>query len=178
MGYKHTRDDILAGALQTAFEHGFSRLTFGRVASHLDINDRTVVYYFPTKDELITEVLAAMGGRLLESLAPAFSKPADNHLELVRVAWPMLATSETDPVFSLFFEANGLAAAGQEPYRTVVPQLVHGWIDWAATFLSVGPKARQAEAEAAVALVDGLLLLRQLVGPEGADRAARRLGVI
>ncbi len=180
VGYKHTRDEILVGALETAFEHGFNRLTFGRVASHLDINDRTVVYYFPTKSDLITGVLMAMGEQLMTSLAPALEsggEPAEGHLDLVRAAWPVLAKPETDPVFSLFFEANGLAAAGQEPYRTMVPQLVQGWVDWSATMLSGGPKARQAEAEAAVALVDGLLLLRQLIGPEGAARAARRLGV-
>ncbi len=186
MGYKHTRDDILAGALDTAFEHGFNRLTFGRVASQLGINDRTVVYYFPSKDELISAVLAATGERLLTSLAPAMDGTAQNHLDLVRAAWPVLATPEADPVFALFFEANGLAAAGQEPYRTVVPQLVQGWIDWSASLLLGAGEAAEAdaaaevvaEAEAAVALVDGLLLLRQLIGPEGADRAARRLGVV
>lgn len=33
------------------------------------------------------------------------------------------------------------------------------------------------EAEASIALIDGLLLLRQLAGPDAADRAARALGI-
>lgn len=192
MGYKHTRDEILAGALATAFEDGMSRLTFGRVAGRLGINDRTVVYYFPTKDDLITDVLLAMGARLQETLAPAMAEPARDHLDLLRAAWPVLATPENDEVFALFFEATGLAASGREPYRTVVPQLVGGWIEWSATLLvgsangdGIGgqpgdglPDERvRVEAETAVAVVDGLLLLRQLAGPEAADRAARRLGV-
>jgi hypothetical protein len=36
---------------------------------------------------------------------------------------------------------------------------------------------QRAEAEAAVALIDGLLLLRLLAGPDAAASAARRLGV-
>ena len=80
-------------------------------------------------------------------------------------------------MFGLFFEANGLAATGREPYRTVVPALVQAWIDWAATFVDGPAKQRRIEAETAIAMIDGLLLLRQLAGPAAADRAARRLGV-
>lgn len=40
-----------------------------------------------------------------------------------------------DRIFALFFEANGLAVAGREPYRTLIPSLVDIWIDWAAQFI-------------------------------------------
>ena len=89
----------------------------------------------------------------------------------------MLARPEIDPLFGLFFEANGLAAAGREPYQTVTRQLVAGWVDWAAGFVEGPAPTRRAEAEAAIALLDGLLLLRQLVSPAAANRAASLLGV-
>ena len=177
MGHKHTKAEILDGALGAAFDDGLSRLTFGRVAKRLGISDRIVVYYFPTKDDLIGEVLIAMGVQLQETLAPTFSSPAADHLELLRAAWPVLARPEADPVFALFFEAGGLAATGREPYRTLVPQLVDAWIAWASEFVRGAPARRRTEAEAAIAVLDGLLLLRQLAGPEVADRAARRIGI-
>ena len=176
MGHKHTKAEILEGALGAAFDDGLSQLTFGRLAKRLGISDRIVVYYFPTKDELIAEVLYAMGAQLQETLAPTFSYPAADHLELLRTAWPVLAHPDADPIFALFFEAGGLAATGREPYRTLVPQLVEAWIDWAGEFVSGTPERRRNEAEAAIAVLDGLLLLRQLAGPEVADRAARRIG--
>ena len=90
---------------------------------------------------------------------------------------PALATAAVDPTFALFFEANGLAAAGREPYDAIVPQLVEGWIKWTSGYLT-GPADRcRADAEAAIALLDGLLLVRQLAGPDAAQRAAERLGV-
>lgn len=177
MGHRHTREEILDGALGVAFADGLSQLTYGRVAKRLGISDRIVVYYFPTKDDLVGDVLLALGARLQETLAPAMGATVAGHRALVRAAWPVLARADADPVFAVFFEANGLAAAGRTPYRDLVPQLVEAWITWAATLVRGPADRRRAEAEAAIALIDGLLLLRQLAGPEAADRAAHRLGI-
>jgi AcrR family transcriptional regulator len=177
MGYRHTKQEILDGALAAALDDGLSQLTFGRVAKRLGINDRTVVYYFPTKDALITEVVMSMGLQLQATLGEAFSEPARDHLDLARAAWPALASADADPIFAMFFEANGLAASGRAPFDTLIPQLVEAWIEWATGFLTGTRAVRRAEAEATIALVDGLLLLRQLAGPESAARAAKRLGI-
>jgi AcrR family transcriptional regulator len=177
MGYRHTKQDILDGAFAAALDGGLSKLTFGRLAKRLGINDRTVVYYFPTKDDLLTEVVVSMGLHLQQLLAGAFSTPAADHIELAQAAWPMLARVDADPIFALFFEANGLAAAGRAPFDALVPQLTGAWIDWLMTFLTGTTSRRRAEAEAAIAVIDGLLLLRQLAGPASAARAAARLGI-
>jgi len=177
MGPRHTRDQMLAGALEVAFDEGLSQLTFGRVAARLGVSDRTVVYYLPTKDDLITQVLVEVGGQLQGVLNAAFTGPAADHLVLARQAWPVLARPEFDPVFALFFEAIGLAAAGREPYRTLVAALIDGWATWLMEFFEGTPAARRAEAEAAITLIEGLLLLRQVSGGPAAVRAARRLGV-
>jgi AcrR family transcriptional regulator len=176
MGYRHTKEEILEAALAAAFDEGLSRLTFGRLARRLGISDRVVVYYFPSKDDLIGEVLGSLGLRLQATLAPTLSTPVDGHAALVRAMWPLLARPEVDPVFALFFEAGGLAAAGVEPYATLVPILMAGWIDWAASFVRGTAAHRRSEASAAIAVLDGLLLVRQLAGAAVADRAARALG--
>ena len=160
-----------------AFDDGLSRLTYGRVAAHLGISDRVVVYYFPSKNDLVSEVVLALGTELQTTLAEAFAEPAANHVALLASAWPMLATPDVDATFALFFEANGLAASGHDPYRTLVPLLVEGWIAWVAEFLTGDEQERRVEAETAIAVVDGLLLLRQLGGPDAAERAATRLGI-
>jgi AcrR family transcriptional regulator len=135
------------------------------------------VYYFPTKDALVGAVLLDLGLRLQHTLSPAFGEPAADHRAMARASWPVLAHPDADAIFALFFEANGLAAAGLEPYATVVPQLVQAWLAWAAEHLQGPPGQRQAEAAAAIALIDGLLLLRQLAGPEVAEAAAVGIGV-
>lgn len=177
MGHKHTREEILDGAVAVAFADGLSRLSFGRVAARLGTSDRIVVYYFPSKDELISAVLLAVGVQLQVTTAPTMTSRVAGHMELARIVWPILARSDADPIFALFFEANGLAASGRDPYRRIVPGLVTAWVDWASEFIDGDAERRRAEAEAAIALLDGLLLLRQLAGPDAAARAAHRLGV-
>ncbi len=177
MGHKYTRDELLAGALDTARTDGLSQLTFGRVAKRLGVSDRVLVYYFPTKDDLVSAVLASMGSELQVTLASALTGTASDHVALARQAWPVLASPDADPVFALFFEANGLAAAGREPYASLVGHLVEAWITWVMDFFDGPPTRRRAEAEATIALIDGLLLVRQLVGAAAADRAAATLGI-
>jgi len=177
MGHKHSKDEILAEALRAALEDGLSRLTFGSLAGRLGISDRMVVYYFPSKDDLIREVLVAMGLQLQQTLAEAMTQQASGPLDLVAAAWPMVSRPATDPIFAIFFEAMGLAASGRDPYHALMPDLIEAWVEWVSGFFA-GPVARRrAQAEASLALLDGLLLLRQLAGPAAANRAAKALGV-
>lgn len=177
MGHKYSREEILDGALDAAIGDGLSQLTFGRLARRLGVSDRVVVYYFPNKRELIVSVLTLLAERLQAVLARAFTESAADHVELARAAWPVVATSEVDPLFGVYFEAIGLASAGIEPFNGLAGQMFEGWVGWLSGFFDGDGARRRAQAEATLALLDGLLLLRQLAGGAAADRAAALLGV-
>ena len=172
---RHAKEELLAAALHVARDQGLRQLSFGRVAKQAGTNDRTVVYYFPSKEALVSEVLLAMSRELESRLSAVGDERRRDYRDLLEVAWPVLAHPDADAVFALFFEASGLAAARVAPYATVVPALVSAWLEWAEARLGGTPTSRRSEAEAAVALIDGLLLFRQVMGAEAADRAARRL---
>ena len=172
---RHAKDELLAAALHVAREQGLRQLSFGRVAKQAGTNDRTVVYYFPSKELLVSEVLLAMSRELGSWLSAVGEERRRDHRDLLKVAWPVLAHPDADAVFALYFEASGLAAARVASYATIVPALVSASLDWAEARLSGPPTSSRSEAEAAVALIDGLLLFRQGMGSDAADRAARRL---
>jgi AcrR family transcriptional regulator len=178
MGHKYTREQILAGAVELALAEGVGSLTFGRLAKRLGTSDRVIVYYFPSKTTLVSDVLVEIGNQLQAVLAKAFTEPAAGHRQLAKAAYGVLARDETDAIFAVYFEACGLAAAGAQPFGDLAAALVDGWVGWLSGFFRGTPKQRRAEAEATLVLIDGVLLMRQLGGAQAADRAAKALGLM
>ncbi len=177
VGYRHQRDDMLAAAVTVAHRDGLAALTYGRVAKELGTNDRTVVYYFPTKTELVAAVTAELGGQLQALLAEAFGDKPLSRRALGRRAWPALSHPDAEPIFRLFFEVIGLAAVGTKPFDDLVPVLMEQWLAWLDPRLDIAdPVRRRAEALALLAQIDGLLLLRITAGPSRAQAAATVLG--
>lgn len=174
---KHDEGEILEAAVKLALEEGISRLTFGRLATRLEISDRIIVYYFTNKDTLISAVLQSFGSRLQTILGDAFGSGATDHVDLLSAAWPVLSDNQNDAIFGLLLEVNGFAAAGREPYATLAPLLIEAWIDWLETFIDGPPDHRRTEATTAVTILDGLLQIRLLGSDQHARTAALRLGI-
>lgn len=175
MGPRHDRQHILKEALALATAEGLRSVTFGRVANRLALPDRTVVYYFPTKAQLLREVLEAGTASLRDVLSRAFRDPADSPSQLAARAWPIVSSAEAEPVFRLFFDAVGLALHDPDELGEIVRALVNAWTASLEPLFEGSRPARRARAEATVALLDGLLLLRFTAGPEVSARAARAL---
>lgn len=163
-------------AVEAAQEHGLAKLTFARVAEKLAVSDRMVVYYFPSKEMLITEVVGVLGGGLMSSLdavLPAPGLPVD---EVIARAWKALATPANDPVMRLFFELVGLAGAGVAPYEKLAAGILEAWQLWLAERVEGSSRSvREARALAVMAQIDGLLLMRLTMGARRAESAARIL---
>lgn len=178
MGYRHSREDILEAAIAVVLDAGMAGLTFNRVGERLGISDRTVVYYFPTKSDLVTAVAGALSVDLLGLLEQAFGSEPLTVAELLDRAWPTLTSGRADRVFALYFEMVGLASSGQVPYDSLAKALVEGWVDWLALRTAGSTAAiRRRRALAVVAQIDGLLLIRHVLGPDQADVAAKECGI-
>jgi AcrR family transcriptional regulator len=179
MGYRHCEEDLLEAAVAVALDRGLAAVTFASVGTQAGVSDRTVVYYFPDKSALIGAVVAALGQRLQAVLAEAFGDAPLPIDELMTRAWPVLATPQTDPLFAVFLQVLGFATAGVEPYASLAVAFVDGWIAWLAPRVDAPtPAARRRCAAAAIAQLDGLLLLRSVAGAPLADDAARELGIL
>lgn len=176
MGPRYSAPDVLSSAVHVSLEGGLSALTFGRVAEHLGSSDRMVVYYFPTKTDLVAAVVAELGTELQQLLGVAFGDEPATPDQLVKAAWPVLSSKRGDRIFAVFFEMIGLASSGLEPYASLTTSFMHSWADWLADRVKGSrPAVRRQRALGVMARVDGLLMLRRVMGPAAAEAAAREL---
>jgi AcrR family transcriptional regulator len=164
MGYLHEAGTVLDAAVHVAARDGLAKLTFRSVGKHLGLADRTVVYYFPSKHDLVKAVLDAVTARIRAVLAATLAGDRVRPRALVSVCWAALTGPEAEAMSRLYVEALGLAAAGHEPYQSSVTALTATWAAWAEDHLDVPTKDRQSHAAAVLAALDGLLVLRLAAG--------------
>lgn len=173
MGYRHDPDAVLAAAVQVAGQDGLTGLTFRAVSRPLGIADRTVVYYFPTKRDLVTAVLAHVTTQLRDVLTAAVKEQQLSPAALLSTCWKALRGPEGEVALRLYVEALGLAAADQEPYRTAITGLTTAWAAWMLEHLDAPAERLQDRAAAVLAVLDGLLVLRVAAGTDMAEGAFR-----
>ncbi len=185
MGYKYNADDMLDAAVELAVQHGLSCLSYGRLAKEIGVVDRSIVYYFPTKHDLVARTVQAVGLRLQVVLGEALGdEPVPPPVAAKRL-WSVMASPDADPVFAIFLEMVGLAATSVEPYDTLTPALLESWAGWLAPRLATvnvvaaegAAVAAEGAAYAVLAKLDGLLLIRHTVGADAAESAAVHLGI-
>ena len=178
MGYKYNETEILDAAVQAALEDGLSRLTFGRLAKRLGIADRSIVYYFPTKADLLTQTIARIGGQLKDLLEDGFGAEPLSETELLKRAWPTLTGPHADEVFAIFFELVGLGAARIDPFEAMSRAVMSDWLEWVIPRIDApDAKAARSAALSLLATLDGLLLIRHTLGEQAAEDAAANLGI-
>ena len=179
MGYRHSRDDVVEAAVSIALRDGMAKLTFRRVAEVLGISDRMVVYYLPSKEDLVLAAVGALSVRMQSILEKAFGDERRSPNELLKMAWPVLTKKSADRIFALFLEVVGLCAAKVEPYDQISKSILDGWIGWLSDRIDAPAEGdRRRGALSVIARIDGLLLLRHGHGVGVADEAARALGLM
>ena len=175
MGHRHTTTAILDSACDVVADEGLAALTFRAVGRRAGIPDRTVVYYFPTKDALLAAVIDRAAQALVDLVAAGDLDRSRSADEVLSRVWGRLATPEGDAAFRFCFEVVGGGVRGAEPFASRASGLVGAWISWVAGQLDE-PHPYDVAA-GVVATLDGLMLLRTTAGAEVAAAAARGLGI-
>jgi len=151
---------IVAGAAAYVLSRGLTGLSLRPLAAALGTSDRMLLYYFASKDELVGEVLRVLSIQLQGMLAAAMPRDRVSVKALVEEANELLARPETYPAIAVCLELLGHAARGEEPYASAARTLLEDWIRWAEGHLEGPARGRRDRALAAVACIEGILVLR------------------
>ena len=124
------------------------------------VSDRMLIYYFETKEALLSQVLQA--------IATGFTVQLDallgSHLRCATVLRHELlelgGTPQFRAVIQLWFEVVGLAARGQEPFATSAQAIATNWLGWIERRLDV---SERDQALTLFAEIEGRLMLSLLM---------------
>lgn len=178
MGHKHSREDMVAAVATVALRDGIAKLTYRNIAEELGISDRMVVYYFPTKEDIVMAAAVTLSAQMQVVLEQAFGNERQTPDVLLERAWPALKKKRADRTFQVFLELVGLSAAKIEPFDRITRVILDGWADWLAERIDAPIRDdRRRLALGVIARVDGLLLIRHGLSPTAADDAALALGL-
>lgn len=160
---RHSREDLLSAAVEETLHTGLHRLTFASVAQRAGVPDRTIVYYFPTKADLVRAVVDASGLQLLRRLEAALGGDRRDPRELRALMWPLLTGPDLRPVLQVWLEVCVRAGTTEEPYLTAARRLTSTWLTWLADRVdATTPAVRERAAAAVLARLDGALLLHHI----------------
>ncbi|MFD1189268.1 MULTISPECIES: TetR/AcrR family transcriptional regulator [Phenylobacterium] len=171
------RDDRRQATLDVLADHvlanGLAGSSLKALAASAGTSDRMLVYYFETKEGLLTAVLThiaeRMTARMDAALAPGVRLPFGQLLVALRQG---LKGPDLAPFMSLWVELAAGATRGVQPHLAVSGAVAAGFLAWVEGHLE--PPAGQDGRELAallLAAIDGMMLLDAVGLGEACDAA-------
>ena len=111
------RADLLAAFVDYVLENGLADLSLRPAAAALGTSPQILLYHFSSKEELISEAVAAARGRAIVTLAREIGRSREGATpsETLWRLWRWFTAKRRAPFMRLFFEVFGLAL--QHPAR-------------------------------------------------------------
>jgi AcrR family transcriptional regulator len=168
------RAELLERIVDYVYEHGVSQLSLRPLGEAVGCSPRLLLYFFSSKEELITEVLAAAGARQRALVNRLKFEHAATPAQVCREIWDSISSPKSEPVFRLFFEVYGLALQDRKRYKTFLSRVVADWLKFIAEpLLQAGWPRAEAEAYATVILSGYRGFLLDLCATRDRDRVNR-----
>jgi AcrR family transcriptional regulator len=160
------RDALCAGLAAHVLRNGLAGASLRPMAAAVGTSDRMLIYHFGSKDALIAEVLDHLARHMAAGLEAALPEQRfATEAALISAVVPLLRAPEVRPFVRLWFDILSAGASGGVPAGTGAAVLAI-YRDWIARRHPQGA----AGADAALALVEGLLVLDTAGDSAAVDR--------
>lgn len=111
--------------VQYLVEHGISDLSLRPLAKAVGSSPRVLLYYFGSKEKMLVELI----GEIREQQRAKFEKiTAASFGEECWAVWKQMSSSQSEPLFRLYFEAYGLALRSPELYQDFLQATIGDWV--------------------------------------------------
>ncbi|OLT01259.1 hypothetical protein BJF90_32710 [Pseudonocardia sp. CNS-004] len=137
MGGEPERDRLLRLIADYVLEHGIAGMTLRGLGATIGTNNRMLLYYFGSKEQLIGQALTAAAQRFPAFTAgmAALDDPRVPLVDRLLAAWRGIAAPENRPFLQLFFEVFGQAAHNPGRFDGFLANVGHDWTNQVAKAL-------------------------------------------
>jgi len=142
------RDRLLGLTVDYVLANGVATLTLRGLAAAIGSNNRMLLYYFGSKEQLTMDALGSASSRFLRfrSISHDLRTSTEDLETRLSKAWDGIAAAETRPFARLFFEVFGLAVNRPDVYGAWLENVAHELVDdVAATLERDGVRKGSAE---------------------------------
>ena len=161
------RADLLDALISAFAAGGIGGRSLREVAAAVGTSHRMLIHYFESRDELLVAIVREVERRQTAMLDELPDYPG----EAFAAMWADVRRPEMRPLVRLFFECYARGAQGEEPFDSMHPGAVDGWL--AEVHERTHGTSDAAKARLGLALTRGLLLDLVATGDdEGVDAAA------
>jgi AcrR family transcriptional regulator len=170
------RAAVLAAATEHVLEHGMGDLSLRPLATALSTSPRMLLYHFGSKEQLVTEILAAARVRQADLTASWASQQSGlSPAQLLRRFWRW-QIDEHRPFLRLFFEVYALALQDPERFPGFPADAVDSWLPLVSnTLRAAGVPKRQTQRAATVVIAAYRGLLLDVLATDDAKRTTAAL---
>jgi AcrR family transcriptional regulator len=118
---------LLEGTADYILKRGLSDLTLRPLAAALKTSPRMLLYFFGSKERLITEALTQTRMRQQHEFMRALSTKGERRHRLA-LAWEVWSSEESERSLWLFFEVYALAMRDRKRFPGLLERLVKDWL--------------------------------------------------
>jgi AcrR family transcriptional regulator len=166
------RNELLSGAVEYVLEHGLTDLSLRPLAAALDTSDRMVLYYFGTRDALVTAVLGNVADRLRALLAAALPPEPQRPAAILASALGVADDRAAARLLGLWLEVVARAGTADTVFAETAAAVIEDWVSWFAERIDVPTEQRRAAAAGVLVVIDGLVLFETAGAHEDARAGA------
>ena len=168
------RAELLERIVDYVYAHGVSQLSLRPLGEAVGCSPRLLLYFFSSKEDLITEVLAAAGARQRTLVNRLKFEHAATPGAVCREIWTSISEPKSEPLFRLFFEVYGLALQDRKRYKNFLNRVVADWLKFISEpLLQAGWPRADAEAYATIILAGYRGFLLDLCATRDRERVNR-----
>ncbi|AGC60228.1 MULTISPECIES: TetR/AcrR family transcriptional regulator [Mycobacterium] len=169
--YQHRRGEIFDAVMAHVLEHGITGLSFRTLAAAVGVSHVTLRHHFGTKDQLLVEILGAIGTRIVI--------PEQLGADDVEALWRRWNEPGAQRRSQLLFEAYAQAVRHPDEYRGFLDRIVTDWIETIRQHaVQAGCPSEEAENFATLLIAQLRGLQFDLLASNDRARVAAALGTV